>query len=91
MTKAAGDTLTRGLARELAPDITVNAVAPGCIDTGWISALSADEQEALRQGIPLGRWGQPEDVARVAVFLASEDAAWMTGNTILLDGGEFLG
>ena len=91
LTKAAGDTLTRGLARELAPDILVNAIAPGCIDTGWISTLSPDEQETLRQGIPLGRWGQPEDVARVAVFLACEDAAWMTGNTILLDGGEFLG
>ncbi len=91
MTKAAGDTLTRGLARELAPDIAVNAVAPGCIDTGWISALSPEEQPALREGIPLGRWGQPEDVAEVALFLASEGADWMTGNTILLDGGEFLG
>jgi 3-oxoacyl-[acyl-carrier protein] reductase len=91
MTKAADDVLTRGLARELAPQILVNAIAPGCIDTGWISALSGEEQRALKERIPLKRWGQPEDVAQVAVFLASDDASWMTGTTILVDGGELLG
>ncbi len=89
MTKAAADTVTRGLAREPAPHILVNAIAPGCIDTGWISELPKKEQEALRR-IPLGRWGQPEDVARVAVYLASDDSNWMTGITIHIDGGEFL-
>lgn len=90
ITKAADDVLTRGLARELAPHVLVNAIAPGYIDTGWISELSREQQEALRKRMPLGRWGQPEDVARVAVFLASDDSDWMTGTTIHLDGGEFL-
>ena len=90
MTKAADDVLTRGLARELAPHILVNAIAPGYIDTGYISAMSVEEREALQQRIPLKRWGQPDDVAKVAVFLASDDANWMTGSTILVDGGEVL-
>jgi 3-oxoacyl-[acyl-carrier protein] reductase len=90
MTKAAGNILTRGLARELAPHILVNAIAPGYIDTGYISKFSEEEQSAIRDRIPLKRWGQPEDIARVAVFLASDDANWMTGTTILVDGGEFL-
>jgi 3-oxoacyl-[acyl-carrier protein] reductase len=90
MTKAADDVLTRGLARQLAPDILVNAIAPGYIDTGYISAMSPAEQKVLKERIPLKRWGEPEDVARVAVFLASDDADWMTGTTILVDGGEIL-
>ena len=90
LTKAADDVLTRGLARELAPEIVVNAIAPGYIDTGYISAMTAEERAQLAERIPLGRWGQPEDVAAVAVFLASDEARWMTGTTILVDGGERL-
>lgn len=90
MTKVAADVLTRGLAKKLAPYILVNAIAPGCIDTGWISKLPQKEQDALVKRIPLGRWGQPEDIAKVAVFLASDDFNWMTGATIHIDGGEFL-
>lgn len=90
MTKAADDVLTRGLARELAPYVSVNAIAPGYIDTGWISELPKEEQKKIIKKIPLGRWGQPEDVAKVAVFLASDESNWMTGTTILIDGGEFL-
>jgi 3-oxoacyl-[acyl-carrier protein] reductase len=90
MTKAADDVLTRGLARELAPHIRVNAIAPGFIDTGYISAMPPQERDALSDRIPLKRWGEPEDVARVALFLASDDANWMTGTTILVDGGEAL-
>lgn len=90
MTKAADDVLTRGLARKLAPQILVNAIAPGPIDTGWISALPPEDQRAMEEHIPLKRWGQPEDVAKVAVFLASDDADWMTGTTILVDGGDSL-
>ena len=90
VTKAADDVLTRGLARELAPHIVVNAIAPGYIDTGYISAMTAEEQAELKAHMPLGRWGQPDDVAKVAVFLASGEASWMTGTTILADGGETL-
>jgi 3-oxoacyl-[acyl-carrier protein] reductase len=91
MTKAAGEVITRGLARELAPSILVNAIAPGYIDTGWISELDETEQAAIREGILLKRWGVPEDVAKVAVFLACEDSAYMTGTTIMVDGGALLG
>ena len=90
MTKTAGNVLTRGLARELAPQIQVNAIAPGNIDTGYISDFSPEEQARLKEHILLKRWGQPEDVAKVALFLASDDANWITGITILVDGGEHL-
>lgn len=90
MTKKAADTISRGLARELAPHILVNSIAPGCIDSGWISELSKEKQEVLKKTIPLGRWGESEDVAKLAVFLASDDCRWMTGETILLDGGQYL-
>jgi 3-oxoacyl-[acyl-carrier protein] reductase len=90
MTKAAGGVLTRGLARELAPDILVNAIAPGYIDTGWISELDEEAQTSIQQEILLRRWGLPEDVARVAVFLASDDSSYITGTTILVDGGAAL-
>jgi 3-oxoacyl-[acyl-carrier protein] reductase len=66
----------------------VNAICPGSIDTGWISALSEEERRKLREKIPLKRWGQPEDIARVAVFLASEESAFINGAIIVVDGGE---
>ena len=88
LTKSAGIPLTRGLARALAPYIRVNAIRPGSIDTGWISALSEEERRKLREKIPLKRWGQPEDIAKVAVFLASEESAFINGAIIVVDGGE---
>jgi len=88
LTKTAGIPLTRGLARALAPYVRVNAICPGSIDTGWVSALPEEEKRKLREKIPLRRWGEPDDVARVAVFLASEDAGFITGATIVVDGGE---
>lgn len=91
MTKAAGEVVTRGLARQLAPSILVNAIAPGYIDTGWISELDEKAQAAIVGEIPLERWGEPEDVARVAVFLASGEAGYMTGTTIVVDGGALIG
>lgn len=87
LTKSAGIPLTKGLARALAPNIRVNAVCPGSIDTGWISSLSEEKREKLKQTIPLKRWGQPEDVAKVTVFLASEESSFMTGTVVVVDGG----
>jgi 3-oxoacyl-[acyl-carrier protein] reductase len=88
LTKSAGIPLTRGLARALAPHVRVNAIRPGSIDTGWISALSEEEKKKLKEKIPLKRWGQPEDIAKVAVFLASEESAFINGAIIAVDGGE---
>jgi len=87
LTKSAGIPLTRGLARALAPHIRVNAIQPGYIDTGWVSALSDEVKEKMKETTPLKRWGQPEDVAKVAVFLASEESAYMTGAVVIVDGG----
>ena len=70
LTKPAGIPLTRGLARALAPYVRVNAIEPSSIDTGWISALSDEDERKLRENIPLKRWGDPEDIAKVAVFLS---------------------
>ena len=86
--KAGVHTLTIGLARALAPDqIRVNAIAPGVIDTAM---TSAPEHDQLKASIPLGRSGQPEDVANCALFLASDDARHITGETIDVNGGLYM-
>ncbi len=86
--KAGVLTLTIGLARALAPDqIRVNAIAPGVIDT---TMTSAPEHDQLKASIPLGRSGQPEDVASCALFLASDDARHITGETIDVNGGLYM-
>jgi 3-oxoacyl-[acyl-carrier protein] reductase len=83
--------LTKSAAKELAPkNITVNAVAPGFIQTDMTSALSETVQKNILQQIPLGRAGTPEDVAGVVVFLASEMAAYMTGQVIHVSGGMYI-
>lgn len=78
--------MTRQLALELAPKIRVNAVAPAVVKTRLAGALLTDEEATARMH-PLGRVGEPEDVARVIVFLASDAASWMTGATVPIDGG----
>jgi 3-oxoacyl-[acyl-carrier protein] reductase len=86
--KAAIIGLTRSLARMLAPHgILVNAIAPGRIDTPLIRIASRDDEEALGRQIPLGRLGTPVDVARAALFLASEDSDYLTGTVINVSGG----
>jgi 3-oxoacyl-[acyl-carrier protein] reductase len=90
-TKGAVDTITKALAVELAPrKIRVNAIAPGLTETEGIDAAGMKGSEFV-QGIiaatPLARMGQPDDIARVAVFLASDDAAWVTGEKITASGG----
>jgi len=79
---------TKSLAREVGSrNITVNAVAPGLIETDMTRALPENQRQALIESIPLQRPGQPEDVAHVVAFLASSDAAYITGATLHVNGG----
>jgi 3-oxoacyl-[acyl-carrier protein] reductase len=87
VSKAALIALTMQLALELAPGIRVNAVAPAVIKTSFARALYDGREEEVIAGYPLGRLGEPEDVAGVVSFLLSQDAAWLTGQTIVIDGG----
>jgi 3-oxoacyl-[acyl-carrier protein] reductase len=90
-TKSAVDSITRGLATELgARNIRVNAIAPGGVETEGvhrIGVVGSDFQKQMVAETPLGRFGQPEDIAGVAVFLASEDSRWLTGERITASGG----
>ena len=83
---------TKSLAREVgARGITVNAVAPGFIDTDMTRALPDAQKEALLTGIPLNRLGQPEEIAAAVAFLASPEAAYITGETLHVNGGMYMG
>jgi NAD(P)-dependent dehydrogenase (short-subunit alcohol dehydrogenase family) len=86
-TKAAVIHLTRQLAAELAPGVRVNGIAPGVVQTHLARALWEGNEERLAGMLPLGRVGEPADIAGAAVFLAGEAAGWMTGQTIVVDGG----
>jgi 3-oxoacyl-[acyl-carrier protein] reductase len=82
---------SRALARELGSrNITVNCVAPGFIDTDMTRALEEKQRAALAANIPLGRLGQPEDVAAAVVFLASPGAVYISGATIHVNGGMYM-
>jgi 3-oxoacyl-[acyl-carrier protein] reductase len=87
VSKAALISLTTQLAYELAPDIRVNAVAPSIIKTDFAKALYAGREAEVAAQFPLGRLGTPADVAGPVAFLLSDDAAWITGRTIVIDGG----
>jgi NAD(P)-dependent dehydrogenase (short-subunit alcohol dehydrogenase family) len=88
VTKAAVLHITRQLAYELAPDIRVNALAPGLVKTQLARALwEGAGEDRIAAHIPLGRLGLPDDIATAALFLASEAASWMTGQTLVVDGG----
>jgi 3-oxoacyl-[acyl-carrier protein] reductase len=80
--------ITKTMAKEFASrDITVNAIAPGYIRTEMTEHLSQEAKDAFLRAIPLNRPGTPEDVAAVAAFLASDDASYITGQVICVDGG----
>lgn len=89
-TKGGVKSLTHQLALELGPDVRVNAIAPGLVETPFSEAIWRDEDAAdhKRSGIPLERFASPEEVAGPAAFLASEDASYVTGHTLLVDGGQ---
>jgi NAD(P)-dependent dehydrogenase (short-subunit alcohol dehydrogenase family) len=94
VTKAAVWTFIRSAAMDFARHgIRVNGVAPGVVDTPIAELVVHNEELAPQylKTIPLGRFGQPEDIARVALFLASDEAAYVTGQTVVIDGGQTLG
>lgn len=83
--------LTKSAARELASrNIAVNAVAPGFIETDMTDKLTQEQRDSMMQQIPFARLGQPEDIARVVRFLASDDSGYMTGQTLHVDGGMYM-
>jgi 3-oxoacyl-[acyl-carrier protein] reductase len=90
--KGAINSFTRALAVELASrGVTVNAIAPGFIETDMSEAVRNKAGDLIKKMIPMRRLGQPEDIARAAVFLASEDSAYITGQVLKVDGGISLG
>jgi NAD(P)-dependent dehydrogenase (short-subunit alcohol dehydrogenase family) len=89
-TKAAVIHLSRQFAMELAPGVRVNAIAPGLVKTHLARALWEGNEETISKVLPLGRLGEPEDIAGVAVFLAGDASAWMTGQTLIVDGGAII-
>jgi len=83
--------LTKTSAMELAPrGITVNAIAPGFITTDMTDQLPDDVKESMLKQIPLGRFGEAEDIAKLAIYLASDDSKYMTGQTLHVNGGMFM-
>ncbi|TDR85378.1 SDR family NAD(P)-dependent oxidoreductase [Enterovirga rhinocerotis] len=88
--KAGVQGLTRGLAKELAPHVTVNAICPGSIETSLTRALINARREAIQDTIPLGRIGTPLDIAVVVAFLATVEPNFITGEIIDVDGGQWV-
>ena len=86
--KGAVIAFTKALAKELGPSgIRVNCVSPGCIDTKMLGMLGEDTRRALAEETPLGRIGRPEEVAKAVAFLASDDASFITGEDLKVNGG----
>jgi NAD(P)-dependent dehydrogenase (short-subunit alcohol dehydrogenase family) len=87
VTKAAVAHLTRQLAGELGPGVRVNALAPGLVKTDFARALWERSEDQIAARLPLRRLGEPDDIAKAALFLASDAASWLTGQVIVIDGG----
>jgi 3-oxoacyl-[acyl-carrier protein] reductase len=90
-TKAGMLGFMRTAALELAPhNVTINAIMPGNIKTGGLEDIGEEYLQQMREAIPLGKLGEPEDVAYAALFLASDEAKYITGQTLIVDGGQIL-
>jgi NAD(P)-dependent dehydrogenase (short-subunit alcohol dehydrogenase family) len=89
-TKAALIHLTKVLAADLSPGVRVNGIAPGLVKTDMARALWEPAEEQISRRTPLARLGEPEDIAHAALFLASELSSWMTGHTLVVDGGALI-
>ncbi|MGY3203763.1 SDR family oxidoreductase [Streptomyces sp. TE5632] len=87
VSKAAVSHLTRALAAELGPDVRVNAVAPAVVKTRFAEALYQDREDEVAAGYPMRRLGAPADVASAVAYLVSDDASWVTGHVLTVDGG----
>jgi NAD(P)-dependent dehydrogenase (short-subunit alcohol dehydrogenase family) len=87
VTKAAVIHLTKQLAWELAPSVRVNAIAPGLVRTELARGLWQEHEAAIAARIPLQRLGEPDDVAAMALVLASDASSWITGQVLVIDGG----
>lgn len=91
VSKAALLMLTRCLARDLAPQVRVNAIAPGYTETSFHAGRTIVERERIASQIPIGRFSLPEEIAQVALFLASDEASYITGQTVIASGGVVTG
>jgi NAD(P)-dependent dehydrogenase (short-subunit alcohol dehydrogenase family) len=90
-TKAAIIHLTKILAVDMGPKVRVNAIAPGLVKTDFARALWEEHGDLAARALPMKRLGEPEDIAPAAVFLASDEARWVTGHTLVVDGGALAG
>ena len=88
--KGAVVSMTRMLAKSLAPRIRVNCMAFGSIGTTWVDWLDREQVRSYKEAIPMGRFGSPREAAELALFLASDESSFITGQVIVLDGGEVL-
>jgi 3-oxoacyl-[acyl-carrier protein] reductase len=88
--KGAVIAMSRSMARELAPRVRVNCIAPGWIENEWARSHSQAFRDKIASQIPMQRWGTPEDIAQAALFLASPNASFITGQVLVVDGGEVM-
>lgn len=89
--KAGVHGFTKSLAQEVArKGITVNTISPGYIETNMVKTMAQDVQEKIKCQIPVGRFGKPEEIARAALFLASENSGFITGSNLTINGGQYL-